>query len=523
MASISDFVVNQDPKTTSNYYTALGVHPEYLNHYKRWEFLIKSYLGGYEFKMGQYLTRYVYESDRDYLKRLQTTPYDNHVKAITHIYNSFIYRNPIRRDFGNIAETPELEAFLNDADLEGRTFDSVMRDVNAMSTVYGHVLCLIDKPKSQAMTRAEELNQNIRPYINIFTPENILDWEFQRTPSGMYELSYLKLLEVEYRANGANERYYVRKFTPETITLEQYKPEKPTTQFILEQMPNELGRIPAVFVYANRSPVRGIGVSDIGDCADMAAAIHTELSEIEQGIRLSIHPSIVATPDTDLNAGAGAIIRIPPETDSGLRPYLLQSNGQNIDSIIQSIEQKVGMIDRMAMMSGIRSVQTRQQSGIAMQTEYTLLDSKLTEKAKNLEVAEEQMWRLFALWQGTVFDGKITYPVQFHIRDKNLDMDILEKAARTNPADPMVKQLIDDKIKETLVRDPYELAEMFEKYTITNEAEEYEKSSEPNDQTTLPDQIDGNLLQHIKEMIASGASDADILAMHPELTKINNQ
>ena len=81
--------------------------------------------------------------------------------------------------------------FLEDADFEGRTWDSFMRDVNTWSTVYGHVLVLLDKPKSNANTRAEELDQSLRPYANIYTPENILDWEFKRTESGLYELQYL--------------------------------------------------------------------------------------------------------------------------------------------------------------------------------------------------------------------------------------------------------------------------------------------------------------------------------------------
>jgi hypothetical protein len=50
-------------------------------------------------------------------------------------------------------------------------------------------------------------------------------------------------------------------------------------------------------------------------------------------------------------------------------------------------------------------------SGVAMQSEFLLLDAKLSEKARNLELAEEQIFRLFALWQGQPFDGDIKYPM----------------------------------------------------------------------------------------------------------------
>jgi len=504
MATVSNFSVNQDPKRTSAHYTALGVHPEYLTHFKRWEFLRSSYLGGYEYKMGEYLTKYQYESDSEYFRRIATTPYDNHVKSIVHIYNSFLYRQPIKRDFGNIANSAELESFLKDTDLEGRSFGSFMRDVNTWSTVYGNCVILIDKPQSNARTRAEELQTGIRPYASIYTPENVLDWEYTRQPSGYYDLTYLKLLEVEQKAYGMNARYYIREFTKDTITLSEYNAEKAKSE-IMDEMPNELGVIPAVWVYANRSPIRGIGVSDVGDVADMANSIFNELSEIEQTIRLSTSPSLVKTPEVDAAAGPGAIITVPNETDPNLKPYLLQPTGQSVEAILKSIDEKIVAIDRMACMSGIRTAQTRQQSGIAMITEYSMLDAKLTEKAKNLELSEEQLFRLFAKWQGIEWDGEIEYPVAFHIRDKNLDMDVLEKAARTTRdvvnASPDVRSVIDDKIKEILAKDPFELEQMNQNKT---------KMSHP---VTTP----ATRTKHIQEMIMQGYTDQQMLDLHPEI------
>ena len=60
-----------------------------------------------------------------------------------------------------------------------------------------------------------------------------------------------------------------------------------------------------------------------------------------------------------------------------------------------------------------------------MVAEFTLLNSKLAEKAKQMELAEEQIWRLWAEWQGLTFDGDIKYPNTFHIRDKSMDMDLI--------------------------------------------------------------------------------------------------
>jgi hypothetical protein len=56
--------------------------------------------------------------------------------------------------------------FLNDADLEGRSFTALIREMQTYASVYGHCWAILDKPNSNAKTRAEELNQEIRPYLN---------------------------------------------------------------------------------------------------------------------------------------------------------------------------------------------------------------------------------------------------------------------------------------------------------------------------------------------------------------------
>ena len=495
-----NYTTNQDPNDINYMYQQIGVHPEYENHYQRWQFLNASYMGGHEYRLGKYLTRYVYESDSEYMQRLLSTPLDNHVKSVVHTYNSFIYRHPVKRDFGTLSMNPELEAFLEDADLEGRSWESFMRDINIQSTIYGSTLVLLDRPQSNAGTKAEELAQGIRTYAVHYTAPNVLDWEFTRLPSGHYELTYLKLLEVQNRAYGYATEYYIREFTKDTVTLSVFMPKSKKQELeLIQETPNELGVIPAVFVYAQRSPTKGIGVSDIGDIADMTNAIHNQLSELEQIIRLSNAPSLVKTADTDAAAGAGAIITIPDNLEPGLMPRLLQPNSQSLDGILKTIESNVQAIDRMAHLGAVRAIETRQMSGAAMLAEYTTLDNKLAEKAKGLELAEEQIWRLWAMWQGQSFDGEIVYPTTFHIRDKSMDMDILEKAARTNPS-PKVKRAIDKKILEIILEE--------------DEMKEFEE-----DEMEHPTQTEETKIPHIQEMVMEGYTDQQILDLHPEITQ----
>ena len=489
----------------------IPTHEEYQNFIHRWDFLQRSYDGGAQYRMGNYLTKYVMESSQEYTSRIAQTPLDNHCKSVIHIFNSFLFRNEPKRLLGNLEGLPEVDNFVKDADLEGRDFNAFMKDVNIQSSIYGHSLVLVDKPNTQAGTRADELQQGIRPYVSIYTPPNILDWEFERLPNGLYELSMIRLFEREQRAFQKSTKYYVRTFTKEEIYLEEYNPDKQESLKLIERMPNNLGKIPAVWVYAERSPTRGIGISDIGDIADVQNSIYNELSEIEQQIRISGHPTLVKTIDTEASAGAGAVINVPNELDPGLGPRLLQPSGQSIDMILNSIESKVKMIDRMAHLGSVRAVEQRQGSGIRLQSEMLQLDSKLSEKSKHLQLAEEQIWRLFAQWQNINWDGEVKYPTIFNIRDRNYEMDILKKAADSKPEDARVKQMIDTKLVEVIETDEDKVADFEQQQTLQTQL------------AHAPITNVNDMLAHLKEMIQQGYTTDQIKQLHPELAQLFGQ
>ena len=78
--------------------------------------------------------------------------------------------------------------------------------------------------------------------------------------------------------------------------------------------------------------------------------------------------------------------------------------------------------------------------------------------ADNLELAEEQLWTLFAGYYNLAWTGEIDYPGSFNIRDTNDEITQLAQAAATQPADPRVKRAIDVKILDWLDLDEDELA-----------------------------------------------------------------
>ena len=425
-------------------------HPEYDNNEAQWEFYVRSYMGGQNYINGQYLTKYISENKDDYARRLDLTPMDNHCKNIVHIYSSFLWRVPPTRVFNTAVGNVALDPFLNDADLDGRSFDAFMRECQIWASVYGHVWVMMDKPKSTAGTKAEELVQEIRPYVTMFTPENVLDWEWSRTPSGRFELTYLKVRESVTRVDQTTTETYYRVWTKDKIELWHSINE---LDKMVEVDDNVLGKIPAVFIPANRSIVRGIGISDLSDAAYMQRAIYQELSEVEQLIRISNHPTLVKSFGTDASAGAGAIINMPDDMDANLKPFQLQPSGQNLDAVRASIEDKIQSINRMSHMGAVRGTDAITMSGVAMQTEFQMLNAKLSEKADLLELAEEQLWILFCDWQGLTPDVEVFYPDSFDLRDYDKELMFLQQLRSTGVKSTTLAVEIDKKIADLILDD----------------------------------------------------------------------
>lgn len=455
-----------------NYDEITNKHNLYKANIYRWQYYYNSYYGGKDYQSGQYLRKYLQEENdghNEYAKRVHTTPLDNHCRNVVDTYSSFIWRETPDRVFGSISENPALIQFLKDADLEGRSFNAVMRDATTLSNIYGHVLLILDKPVSEANTLAEELEQGIRPYLSIVTPENVVDWEWERQYNGRYEMTMLKIKEFE-----DEDKAIYRVWHKDVVTVYEVEDNESDQYKVIEEYDNAMGIIPATFLYAQRSHERGIGISQIADVSDVQKAIYNELSELEQVIRISNHPTLVMTEGVDASAGAGSTIVIENEDiDPALKPYLLQPTSSSIGSILQAIEMKVSMIDRMAHLSSMRSTASSTASGISLKIERELLNVKLAQMADNLEITEEHIWKLFASFYDADFDGTIDYPDDFDMRDSLTELDFLLKASVAPVSSAQYKTEIAKQLARTVIEDDNQIDVIIKQIEDNSQAPEF--------------------------------------------------
>jgi hypothetical protein len=433
------------------------LHPDYERKMNDWNFHYRSYLGGQDYENGYFLHRYILETEEEYLKRAEFTPLDNHCRNVIQIYSSFLFRVPPTRNFGSLTGDPQLQQFLMDADFDGRQYNNVIREAQVNASIYGTCWLIVDKPNSNAKTRAEELSQDIRPYISVYTPENVTNWKYERASNGRYYLTSLTVVEDMMGKDAI-----VKVWTMEDITTYKveeftigYATKKPTK---IDEQENALGKIPAVVLYNQRTSKKGIGISDLSDVADLQKSIYNDYSEIEQLIRLSNHPSLVKTPNVEASAGAGSIIEMPEDLAPELKPYIIQPSSQSLESIMKTIQTKVDAINRITHMGAVRGTEKTVNSGIALQTEFQLLNARLSEKADYLQNTEEQIFDLYAKWQGTTFDGEIFYPESFDLRDFSADLQFLQQAKASGViSDTFIKE-VDKQIARAVVDDDEKIA-----------------------------------------------------------------
>jgi hypothetical protein len=426
------------------YLQATAGNITYSRNQLRWRFLLDSFTGGQAYREGAYLQRYALESDTQYAVRLNNTPLDNQVRSLISLYTSFLFRTEPQREFGVLDDNPTIEDICEDADLDGRSLNAFMKDVAQWSSVFGHVWIAVAKPDVGAVTLADEQAMNARPYLSIYNPLAVTDWRWARQPNGGYQLEYIKYVE---EVNGTET--VVKEWGYDTITT--YKLDTQQERVLdMTVETNGLGYLPFVCAYAERSPVRGLGNSLVDDIADQQRMIYNELSEVYDSIRLDTHPSLVATAGTNAQgAAAGQVITMEENLDPNLKPYVLQFEGGQIDKIYASINNRKKMIDSMGNVGAVRATETREMSGIAIETEFQLLNARLSSIADNLELAEENIWQIIYTYMGYAWDGSIDYPDNFALHNTDNELDQYAKIKALSSL-PEVQTAIDKRVAEML-------------------------------------------------------------------------
>jgi hypothetical protein len=399
----------------------LAVHPTYTAFIDEWKFFINSYLGGKFYRDGDYLLRHPFESVDNYKRRKKIAYFYNYCAPIVDLFTSYLTKDQPKRSYGALSREvvpprqPKtlFDSFWWNVDFEGTNFEQFMREAQRYATVYGMISIIVDKPAMKVATQADALKKDIRPYLSIITPENILDWKYVRLPNGKMELDTIKIHE----GDGMYRIWTREGWESWEIKTNEKAP------VLKDSGIHGLGRVPVVDLYNKKSLQRRVGVSEIQDIADINKNIYYFCSDAKEIIQNTAYPMLampedVGGTDTEVAVGPTNILNFNPELPNS-KPEWLEPPHSSLQEIREWIQQDAQEMVRIAKMGGLRNTETSVQpwSGVSIEAQERQLYSSLAEKASNAEQAELDILKLYAEWEEEEFTGNIEYSRSFATRD----------------------------------------------------------------------------------------------------------
>lgn len=148
-----------------------------------------------------YLIKEDGETQKSYDSRLQKATWIDAFNDTIDGLSGLVFKKPI---VYNDDIPTQLNASIENADMQGNHFDIIIQNLFDTALRKGIGFFLVDMPKGQAKNRAEEIQQNIRPYYTIIQPENVTSWKTE-TRQGQIVLTQVKIREFTEKDVQGNE------------------------------------------------------------------------------------------------------------------------------------------------------------------------------------------------------------------------------------------------------------------------------------------------------------------------------
>lgn len=398
--------------------SVLRKHPQYQKMEYVYKFFEDSYKGGSDYVGANNLFKHTFEDAEGHKDRKLRAYFYNYCAPIVHAYNSFIYRQKIQRDYGNLANDELFQMFLEDADKQGNSYDEIVRNSSNWASVTGIQFWLIDKPGEKAATKKDEIEQELYPYMVRLSPRDVLDWGLDK---------YGRLLWVKVREGSEDadnfekdteevERYRVwYKDRWELYEIRKEQSDKKASK--IDEGEHPVGEVPIVQVlHFSEQPMTGGSL--LNDIAYVNRGIYNWCSLLDeilyrQTFSQLVMPEDPKSPISDQALGTARGLGFPVE--ARLAPHFISPDASQAQVLMDQIERAVEEIYRLANLSGASGVE-KDTSGVSKAYDFTITNNTLSDKATNMEDAELKALRIWAKWQGIADPGiSIQYPREFDV------------------------------------------------------------------------------------------------------------
>ncbi len=366
-----------------------------------WSFYGKAFKAGRPF-IAETLFKHPSETDDNYKIRLKEAFNFPYCKNIVSIYNYFLTEKPAIREIDKtISDRPDWKKFNKNCDFYGSDFDAFLNESQKLAGAYGVVGVLIDYPFG-TFAKDDDL---ARPYLSLYTPNNILDWRYERDfISGRPKLTYLKLRD--------GDRTYLI-WTPD----EWVKYRLNANLTIIEDElggENRLGEIPFVFLpNIKNTEYPYLGNSDIEDASYVNGAIIRTLSMGSEVMKLAGFPVLLYPyqqenqfleendAEDEIVISEDTVLQFDPDTRNGKPSWLESPVEASIDSVLKWIDRLTEEMYRSCNLAGLHQNRDKAQTKSATYLRYQFNETNavLSKKAASMVEAERLIYYFFAKWR----------------------------------------------------------------------------------------------------------------------------
>jgi hypothetical protein len=404
-------------------------HPLYEKYQDDWDFYMQSFKGGDTY-LDRYLATHRLENATDYTKRKKRAYYLNYCAPIAMIPSDFIFKKEATRPADD-----GLILIREDVDKRGTNIHEFMRRICTLSSIYGHVHILVDRPRPPQEFEDKILNgkttklDNVafRPYATIIQPPNLLDWSVDTKTQ---ELNWILLYEEVYNDEDfEEEREIVAQYR--VWTKDEWIVYSDDNQ-IIDRGTHGLGFIPLITCYHKDIDYDMIGESMLKDVADANKAIFNWCSNIDEMIARQTFSQLICpddgsmlTEEVDEQGRSAALKKVGSSTiftfpaDARHAPDFISPDTKQISTIWDMIQNHVREMFRMAGLVSAKTslVQLQQRTGKAQEFEFLDMAVFFAAKAKKLEDAENKLNRVLYKWMGIndTIPERVHYPEKFDI------------------------------------------------------------------------------------------------------------
>ena len=362
---------------------------------------------GLAFKAGrpfiqECLKQHPKESADNWKKRVKEGFNFPYSQNIVNIYNYFLTEKPAVREVdASIAERKDWKEFQKDCSLYNTKFDVFLNDSQKLAGAYGTSGILVD-----CMPGKFAKDNKPVPYCSLYTPNNILDWKYERDLlTGRPELTYLKLKDGERTyLIWTKEGWGKYRLDADERDIEDW-----------QEGVNSIGIVPFVW-FPNIQDIEYpyLGVSDITDAAYVNAAVIRALSMGNEVMTMAGFPMLMMPMEDEVESLSGSggqeeitisessVLDFDPEFGTGGQPRWLESPVKpSIEAILAWLDRITEEMYRAALLHGVHQNRDKAQtkSGTALRFEFAQTNSALSKKADSLVEVEKKIIYLWGLWQ----------------------------------------------------------------------------------------------------------------------------